>query len=88
MRTPASVTVQTDGRGRITLPPELRRHLGVEAKGSVLVEAREDGEIVIRDPRRDRRRRLQAARGAFRGQGQSVDELIAERRSDALREDA
>ncbi len=79
-------TIRTDARGRITLPPAWRQHLGIEPHGLVSVEPREDGSIVLRDPRNERRRRLQAARGAFRNQGQSVAELLAERRDEASRE--
>ncbi len=81
-------TIQTDGRGRITLPPELRRHLGVEPRGLVSVEPRDDGSLVLRDPHGERRHRLRTARGAFRNQGQSVSDLLAERRTEAAGENA
>lgn len=80
------IFVQTDARGRLLLPKELRAHLGVEPKGMVNVEARADGAVVLRDPRAQRSRVLESARGSLREQGGSVDELIAERRTDAKRE--
>jgi bifunctional DNA-binding transcriptional regulator/antitoxin component of YhaV-PrlF toxin-antitoxin module len=80
------ISVQTDARGRLLLPKELRAHLGVEPKGTVSVEARSDGAVVLRDPRAHRRRVLDSARGSLRDQGGSVEELIAERRTEAKRE--
>jgi bifunctional DNA-binding transcriptional regulator/antitoxin component of YhaV-PrlF toxin-antitoxin module len=78
--------VQTDARGRLLLPKELRAHLGLEPKATISVEARADGAVVLRDPRAQRRRVLENARGSLRDQGGSVDELIAERRAAAKRE--
>lgn len=83
---PERMVVQTDGRGRILLPAALRERLGIVPKAAVEVEAREDGSVVLRDVREERRRRLREAQGSFEGRGGSVDELIAERRAEAARE--
>lgn len=79
-------SVQTDARGRLLLPKDLRAHLGVEPKGIVSVEARADGAVILRDPLAQRRHALESARGSLRDRGGSVDELIAERRTEAKRE--
>jgi bifunctional DNA-binding transcriptional regulator/antitoxin component of YhaV-PrlF toxin-antitoxin module len=68
------------------LPKELRRHLHLEPKGTIYIEARDDGSVVLRDPRAERHHRLQQARGSFRGRGGSADDLIAVRRAEAQRE--
>ncbi|MBI4898629.1 MAG: AbrB/MazE/SpoVT family DNA-binding domain-containing protein [Actinobacteria bacterium] len=86
MRNESSYTVQTDARGRLLLPKELRQHLGIEPKGSVIVSACDDGSVVLRDPRAERHDALQRARGSFRDRGGSADELIAQRRAEAARE--
>lgn len=83
MRNSQTYLVQTDSRGRLLLPRELREHLGLEPKGAIAVQARTDGSIVLRDPSADRRHKLNQARGSFRGHGASVDELIAARRAEA-----
>ena len=80
------ISVQTDARGRLLLPKELRAHLGVEPKGTVSVEARADGAVILRDPRAKRHQVLESARGSLRDHGGSVDELIAESRAEAERE--
>jgi len=76
-------SLQADARGRILLPKELRRELGLEGRGTITVEPREDGSVVLRDPRAERRRQLREARGSFAGRGSSVDDLIAARRTEA-----
>lgn len=87
MRTIKKATVQADGRGRLLLPRELRERLGLRPKGAVNVEARDDGSVVLRDPRADRARRLHAAQGSYAGKGRSVDEFIVDRRAEAEREE-
>ncbi len=71
-------------QGRLVVPVELRRRLGIET-GDVLVARADDDRIVLE--RRDAilariRRRL--APGP--GEASMVDELIAERRAEAARE--
>lgn len=81
------LTIQTDNRGRLLLPKDLREQIGLEAKAIINVEVFEDGSVVLRDPRADRARRLAAAQGSHAGQGRPTDEFIAERRAEAARED-
>jgi AbrB family looped-hinge helix DNA binding protein len=71
--------------GRVVIPAEIRRSLGLKEGDTVLFELR-DGEAVITT----RRARLERARALVRKhvpEGVSlVDELIAERRAEAERE--
>ena len=73
-------------QGRVTIPAQVRRAAGIEA-GTPLVVYVEDGRIVIetREQLADRLRRDVAA--GWVGEGSVVDELIADRRADAARED-
>lgn len=79
-------TIQVDGRGRILLPKPLRERLGIKPKVMINVEIGDDGSVVLRDVREERRRLLRAAQGSFAGRGGSVDGLIAQRRAAAARE--
>lgn len=79
--------VVADGRGRLLLPRAMREALGITPHTVVGVELAEDGSVVLRDPASDRARRVRAARGSLRGRGGSVDDLIAERRAEAAREE-
>jgi AbrB family looped-hinge helix DNA binding protein len=75
--------VRVGQHGRIVLPVELRRELGI-APGDALVVWLEDGRIIMQS-RAAVRRELW---GMFNGVNKSLaDELIAERRADAARED-
>ena len=80
------ISLQADSRGRILLPKDLRQSLGLESKGTVTVEARDDGSVLLRDPRAERTRQLREARGSYAGRGRSVDELIESRRNEAKAE--
>lgn len=74
-------------QGRLTLPPALRRALGVRA-GQELVASLEDGALVLR-AEDDALARLQArwAKAAPERTGELLsDELIRERREEAARE--
>lgn len=74
--------------GRVVVPAEVRRALGV-AEGETLVGELRDGEFVLTT----RRAKLEAARALFQKYcppvpGRSlVDEFLAERRAEAARED-
>ena len=73
--------------GRLELPTELRRSLGVEA-GAELVAFREGHRLVL-ERREDAVAEMAAMLAHLRREGVSaVDELIAERRAEAAREDA
>ncbi|MDX8153617.1 AbrB/MazE/SpoVT family DNA-binding domain-containing protein [Patulibacter brassicae] len=86
MRDAQATVVRADGRGRILLPQELRDRLGIQPHSVVAVELQDDGSVVLRDRDADRRRRVRAVRGSFRGAGESVDDLLAARRADARAE--
>ena len=80
----ASVPVRLGPQGRLVVPVELRRELGL-AEGSELT-ARSDGRRLILEPRAEVLRRV---RGRFAGVRTSLaDELVADRREEAAREDA
>jgi AbrB family looped-hinge helix DNA binding protein len=74
--------------GRVVVPAEVRRALGV-SEGETLVGELRDGEFVLTT----KRARLEAARALFQkyfppGGPSLADELIAERRAETAREDA
>ena len=71
--------------GRMVLPVELRRALGVGQGGRVVVQT--DGDrIEITTAERSRARAKERMRRLFSGRTGVVDELIAERRAEVLRE--
>jgi bifunctional DNA-binding transcriptional regulator/antitoxin component of YhaV-PrlF toxin-antitoxin module len=72
----------------VTIPAQLRRAAGIES-GRRLVAYIDDGRVVLEEwghlPRRVQGRVAEATGGHA---GSAVDELIAERRAEAAREDA
>jgi AbrB family looped-hinge helix DNA binding protein len=72
-------------RGRIVLPAAVRAQLGLEPGTRMLVSAEQDGSVRLRPYRSvaDRHRGILAGLG----DGAMVDDLIAERRDAAARED-
>ncbi len=84
----ADLSVASDGR--VTIPAQVRHEAGIEP-GSSLVCYVEHGRVVLED-RRHLLARIQdevlAAEQAAGHAGSVVDELIAERRAEAAREDA
>lgn len=70
----------------MTIPVSIRQAAGIEA-GVPLVAYLEDGRVMIETPEQlaDRIRREVAA--AWTGEGSAVEELIADRRAEATRED-
>lgn len=80
--------LQTDARGRLLLPKELRALLGMSGHSAVEVEEQADGSVVLRDAREFRRAQLATVSGSMKGRGGSSYELIEERRAEAAREDA
>lgn len=77
----------SDG-GRVVIPVEIRRSLGLKEGDTVLFEVR-DGEVVLTT----RRARIARAQAMFRqfvpaGPPSLADELIAERRAEAAIEEA
>ena len=82
----AQLTASPDGR--VTIPASLRRAAGIEP-GQRLVAYVEDGRVVIEEWGHLLRRiqaRVAAATGGH--PGSAVDALIADRRAEAMREDA
>jgi AbrB family looped-hinge helix DNA binding protein len=71
--------------GRVVIPAEIRRELGLE-EGDEL-NARTEGESVVLETRDALLRRIQAEFQAAAGDRSMVDELIAERRREAKREE-
>ena len=71
--------------GRIQLPSDVRRELGL-ADGDQVVMRVVDGELHIR-PRRDVLKRIQAMLRPYApSDGTVADELIADRRAEAVRD--
>jgi AbrB family looped-hinge helix DNA binding protein len=71
--------------GRLQLPAEVRRELGL-TDGDQVVMRVVDGELHVR-PRRDVLKRIQAMLQPYAPHGGSVaDELIADRRAEAARD--
>lgn len=81
-----AVVVRLDQRARIQVPADLRRRLGLRPGDRVSLEVTTPGELRVTSFSD----KLQAARGLFsdyRREGESVvDELLAERRTEARRE--
>lgn len=71
--------------GRLQLPAEIRRELGVEDGDHVVLELK-DGELVVRPYREVLKRVRDRLRKYVSEGGSVVDELIAERRAEAARE--
>ncbi len=82
-----AVVVRMDQRARIQVPADLRRRLGLRPGDRVSLEVTAQGHLRVASLRDQ----LQAARGLFsdyRREGdRAVDELLAERRAEARRED-
>jgi AbrB family looped-hinge helix DNA binding protein len=78
--------ISVNEQGRVTIPAQVRRAAGIEA-GVPLVVYVEDGRVVLetREQLVDRIRRDVAA--SWTGEGSVVDELIADRRADAARDE-
>jgi AbrB family looped-hinge helix DNA binding protein len=74
-------------RGRLVIPAELRRALGIEP-GSTLIARVDDGGRLVLEDRRAVARRLRGSWGPMPGGRSAVDELLDERRAEAALEDA
>lgn len=82
----AQVTASPDGR--VTIPAPVRRAAGIEP-GQRLVAYVEDGRVVLEEWGHLLRRVQNRVAAATAGHtGSAVDELIADRRAEAAREDA
>ena len=79
-------TLSVNDQGRVTIPAQMRQELGLRP-GSSVVAYIEDGRLILED-RAHLAARIQAEAAATRAHSDSVvDELIAERRSEAAREE-
>ena len=82
-----AIKVKMGPKGRVVVPAPIRRVLGIE-EGTELM-ARIEGDGIVLEPRQAAIRRLQALVRKAVPEGVSlVDELIAERREEARREEA
>ena len=82
---PARMIVGADGR--LEVPQEALRALGA-GPGDVLIGTFRDGDFRLTDPVTSARRVRARIMASDKGAGSAVDELIAERRAEAAREDA
>lgn len=87
MHEPLRRTVQVGENGRMNLPAEMRRILGLTGSGRVILTQDEDGIRITTAEQALKRVRSLAAPYA-EGRGSVVDAFIAEKRADAAREDA
>lgn len=73
--------------GRVVIPAEMRRVMHLDEDGTVTAMIDEDGVVMLISRESAIRRTQRRARDLGRGRGSAVDELIAERRGEASRED-
>jgi bifunctional DNA-binding transcriptional regulator/antitoxin component of YhaV-PrlF toxin-antitoxin module len=81
------VTLKTDKRGRVTLPPEVRAAAGFSPHMDLVVEVA-DNTVTLKSATAERREILKAARGQFAGVGGGTTELLANRRKEFEKEEA
>lgn len=72
--------------GRLTIPADVRRAAGIQS-GQRLVVYVEDGRVVIEGRHRLAGRLRRDVMACWTGSGSAVDELIAEGRAEAVRDD-
>jgi AbrB family looped-hinge helix DNA binding protein len=80
----AVVEVSMGRQGRLVIPVALRRSLGL-SEGDTLVARQEEGRLVLEKPEAIKQRML-ARFARVPAERQLVDELLAERRQEALRD--
>jgi len=78
------VPVHLGAKGRVVLPAQIRRALGLH-EGSELL-ARVEGEGIVLEPRGVALRRLRSFFEGVSSETSLVDEVLAERRRDAARD--
>jgi AbrB family looped-hinge helix DNA binding protein len=81
-----SADLVVNQQGRVTIPAQIRREAGIEA-GTPLVVYVEDGRVVIETREQLGQRIRREIAQSWTGEGSVVDELIADRRAEAARED-
>jgi len=82
----AKFSVQVGARGRLVLPSEVRKRLTLEEGDTLVLSLEEDGSLRLRSLREQVRRGMGLFQGTAPG-GSVADELIRERREEALREE-
>jgi AbrB family looped-hinge helix DNA binding protein len=75
-----------DDEGGVTIPAAVRQAAGIQA-GVPLVVYQEDGRVMIENREKFADRIRQEVTAAWTGEGSVVNELIADRRAEAARED-
>lgn len=80
-----AIRVRVGPKGRVVVPAPIRQALGIE-EGTELM-ARIEGDGIVLEPRSAAIRRLQALFAHIPRDVSLVDELIAERREEARREE-
>lgn len=80
-------TVVVHDRGRVVLPAEIRRSLGLRPGDELIAELEPDRSLRL-TPRQVLAERDRGAFAHLAGKASLVDELIADRRAEAAREDA
>ncbi len=78
--------VEANGQGRVTIPAQVRRAAGIEPGVPLLVYV-EDGRVVIETREQLLARIRRDVADSWVGHGSVVDELIADRRAEAKREE-
>jgi AbrB family looped-hinge helix DNA binding protein len=81
-----SVTVKVSETGRLNLPADIRRTLGLKGPAHVVLTV-EDGEVRMRTMAQTLQRIRDLARPFAPKRGLASEHLIAERREEARRED-
>ena len=74
-------------RGRMVLPSTVRRKLGLTAGTRLLVDVEPDGSLKLQPFRAAAEQTRGLLRELAPYEGSAVDDLLAERRADAARED-
>jgi AbrB family looped-hinge helix DNA binding protein len=84
-KSPASVKVPVGSQGRLVIPAEIRRRMGI-APGDVLIAFVENGRLVL-EKRESVLHRLRQRFAHIPAGVSLADELISERRAGSRRED-
>jgi len=80
------VAIRLGPQGRLVVPVELRRELGLEDGSELAI--RSDGRRLILEPRDEVLRRVRGRFAVVPDEVSLTDELLADRRAESAREDA
>src|SRR5262249_14595465 len=86
MSTRRSVRTQMGDGGRLVIPAEFRRDLGLLPGAVVVISETEDGDLRVSTPAAGLRRARALVRQCVRRGDSRTDELLAERRREAFSE--